>query len=109
MRALPQHLEVKSEALQSKRAYIIPPSVQALSAVAGMAKKTSYRNARRATDCLGPRRAPRQRRPARTIVTRSQSHVRGGLFRRLPSELFDMILDQMTGDRAAYCSTQDAR
>ncbi|XP_056890405.1 F-box only protein 47-like isoform X3 [Takifugu flavidus] len=68
-----------------------------LSAVAVMVKKTSKRNARSFTDCFKLRRTPLQRRPARTIVTRSQSHVRGGLFRRLPSELFDMILDQMSG------------
>ncbi|TWW80625.1 F-box only protein 47 [Takifugu flavidus] len=61
-----------------------------------MVKKTSKRNARSFTDCFKLRRTPLQRRPARTIVTRSQSHVRGGLFRRLPSELFDMILDQMS-------------
>ncbi|XP_029703980.1 F-box only protein 47 isoform X3 [Takifugu rubripes] len=68
-----------------------------LSAVAVMVKKTSKRNARSFTDCFKLRRTPLQRRPARTIVTRSQSHIRGGLFRRLPSELFDMILDQMSG------------
>ncbi|XP_074515793.1 F-box only protein 47-like [Sebastes fasciatus] len=34
--------------------------------------------------------------PTRTIMTRSQSHTSGCFFHRLPSEVFDMILDKLT-------------
>ncbi|XP_075896096.1 F-box only protein 47-like [Nelusetta ayraudi] len=34
--------------------------------------------------------------PRRTVVTRSQGGLRGGMLSRLPREVFDMILDRMT-------------
>lgn len=66
--------------------------------------KTPYRNARSFTDSSKPKRTPHQRRPARTIVTRSQSHSRGDRFPRLPSEVFELILDKMSGKHATYRS-----
>lgn len=77
--------------------------IQVISAVAVMVK-TPCRNARSFTDCYKPRRTSHQRRPARTIVTRSQSHIRGDRFPRLPSEVFEMILNKMSGKHAAYRS-----
>lgn len=100
---LPQYLKVTFKTLKSKLDYRFPD----IQAVVVMVKKISNRKARSFTDCFKLRRTPHQRRPATTIVTRSQSHIRDGLFRRLPSELFDMILDQMSGNRSPYCIKYD--
>nr|XP_046260336.1 F-box only protein 47-like [Scatophagus argus] len=42
------------------------------------------------------KRTPGRPLAARTIVTRNQRHISGSFFYRLPSEVFDMILDKMT-------------
>ena len=89
--------------MKKKKKKIFLFDLQVISAVVVMVK-TPYRNARSFTDCYKPRRARHQRGPARTIVTRSQSHIRGDRFPRLPSEVFEMILDKMSGTHAAYCS-----
>ncbi|XP_028993452.1 F-box only protein 47-like [Betta splendens] len=62
----------------------------------GMPRKSS-RQIRKYTLTYKSRPHGRSRRPARTIITRSLvTSSPGGFFQRLPSELFDMILDKLS-------------
>ncbi|XP_029315346.1 F-box only protein 47-like [Cottoperca gobio] len=61
-----------------------------------MVRKAS-RNVGKYTSTHKPRKKTHLRpRPTRTIMTRSQCNISGSFFHRLPSEVFDMILDKLS-------------
>lgn len=86
----------------NKKTVIFSLDIQVISPVTVMVK-TPYRS----HDCGKPRQTPHQRRPTRTIVTRSQSHTRGVRFSWLPSEVFETILDKMSC-KCAACRSKNS-
>lgn len=71
--------------------------IQIQSGVAVMGKKSTT-ILRKRTPSGQVKGSPRRTQPPRrTVVTRSQGGLRSGMLSSLPREVFDMILDRLTG------------